>query len=92
MPRMTVGGRTVRIDGKPVAYLSYSGDGTIAVRRLNDTVAGRLVRCGDRKQLYDAWTALHEATLTPSDTVLGRDLPLAEGVRVVLHRTSGIKV
>lgn len=83
---LQTGGRTVREDGKDVAYLSYSGR-VITVRRPDDTVAGRLIRTTDSgPERYDTWTAMHPAAATPSDKLLGSGLPMAEAIGLVLHQ------
>jgi hypothetical protein len=78
---LEVGGRSVKDNGAPVAYLSYAGP-VITVHRMDNGTAGRLVKHpGDR---YDAWTALHPAAPTPADTKLAADLPIAEAIAVIL--------
>lgn len=89
MSTMTIHGHTVRIDGKTVATLSYSGRLVTVTQVLEGDnpgpVAGRLFRQSDGQDAsYDAWTALHPASVTPSDRLLGENLPMAGAIAMVL--------
>lgn len=82
------------VDGRRVATLWYAGK-VITVKLPTDKAIGRLMPRGydqgapdDGSGRMDAWTALHPSVHTPSDTVLGRDLTLTEGVALLLGRVA----
>lgn len=85
---MTIHGHTVRIDGRTVATLSYSGRVVAVYLPIPEApVVGRLVRQATSPAApYDAWTALHPSVQTPSDRLLARDVSMDEAVQAVLDQ------
>jgi hypothetical protein len=76
--------------GRQVGRLLWSGR-CLKVESLRGRGLGRLLPSGytlgrpdDGSGLYDAWTAKHPHVHTPSDTIIGDGLELAEGVALIL--------
>lgn len=85
---VTVGGATARRDGVRVASLTYGGK-VVTVKDLSGRVIGRLLRMTDEGAYrYDAWTALHEGTMVPSDHLLAEDLPIGDAVDFILQHAA----
>jgi hypothetical protein len=85
MSSLTVRGRTARQAGQTVAFLTFAGR-LVTVRAPGDKVIGRLIRQNDTQPYrYDVWTALHEATMTPSDRLLVSYQPIEDAVEQVLQ-------
>lgn len=77
-------------DGRQAGRLLWSGR-CLKVENLRGRGLGRLLPAGytqgrpdDGSGLYDAWTAKHPHVHTPSDTIIGDGLTLAEGVALIL--------
>jgi hypothetical protein len=85
---LTVRGHTARQDGQTVAFLTYSGR-VVTVKAPGGKVAGRLLRQNDTQPYsYDAWTALHEGAMTPSDRLLAEGQPIEAAVERVLQEVA----
>jgi hypothetical protein len=94
LSRLRVTAAHAEVDGRRVATLWYAGK-VVTVKSTADKALGRLMPRGydrgapdDGSGRVDAWTAKHPSVPTPSDTLLERDLTIAEGVALLLSRAA----